>query len=297
VTTWYDLVERAADEQRTADLALLIEEAPDGKSARRARELTAGGTAEPAGAVFLFAGLMVDRPGAERARLPPEAVEAAAVSIDTALRDLGARTGDRAVTGGACGGDLLFAEAALRHGLRLDLLIPFEIPEFLEQSVAFAGAEWVERFNAVVTDDLSTLHVMPNAVGDTAPDGNPYERTNRWLVHHARSGNPERFNLIVLWDGRPGRGPGGTGDLYDRATDLATEKRIIKPGIGEMEVETVSLRDRLERPGPKRILALDGGGMRGAITLGYLLELERILARRHGRPVELREYFDLIGGT
>ncbi len=59
----------------------------------------------------------------------------------------------------------------------------------------------------------------------------------------------------------------------------------------------MTLRDRLTRPGPKRVLALDGGGMRGAITLGYLVELERILSERHGRRVAFNEYFDLIGGT
>ena len=35
----------------------------------------------------------------------------------------------------------------------------------------------------------------------------------------------------------------------------------------------MSLLDRLNAPGPKRILALDGGGVRGAITLGYLQRL------------------------
>ncbi len=60
----------------------------------------------------------------------------------------------------------------------------------------------------------------------------------------------------------------------------------------------MSLRTRLTAPGPKRILALDGGGLRGAITLGYLAEIERLLRDRHGRPdLRLRDYFDLIGGT
>lgn len=60
----------------------------------------------------------------------------------------------------------------------------------------------------------------------------------------------------------------------------------------------MSLRDRLRAEGPKRILALDGGGMRGAITLGYLVELEKMLQERHSRPdLRLRDYFDLIGGT
>ncbi|HEX2899735.1 MAG TPA: patatin-like phospholipase family protein [Bacteroidia bacterium] len=55
---------------------------------------------------------------------------------------------------------------------------------------------------------------------------------------------------------------------------------------------------RLAASGPKRILALDGGGIRGAITLGFLVQLEAHLRKRHGNPnLLLRDYFDLIGGT
>lgn len=59
------------------------------------------------------------------------------------------------------------------------------------------------------------------------------------------------------------------------------------------------LRERFNRPGPKRILALDGGGARGLLTLGVLAQLERHLAERSGQGDNFRlaHYFDLIGGT
>lgn len=57
-------------------------------------------------------------------------------------------------------------------------------------------------------------------------------------------------------------------------------------------------RDRhLFGPGKKRILSLDGGGVRGAVTIGFLERVESVLADIHGREVRLSEYFDLIGGT
>jgi patatin-like phospholipase/acyl hydrolase len=60
----------------------------------------------------------------------------------------------------------------------------------------------------------------------------------------------------------------------------------------------MTLLERLTSPGPKRILALDGGGIRGALTLGYLEKIEAILRERHGKPnLLLCDYFDLIGGT
>jgi uncharacterized protein len=59
------------------------------------------------------------------------------------------------------------------------------------------------------------------------------------------------------------------------------------------------LRERFRRPGPKRILALDGGGSRGLLSLGVLAKLEEALGRRSGDPENFRlaHYFDLIGGT
>jgi len=48
---------------------------------------------------------------------------------------------------------------------------------------------------------------------------------------------------------------------------------------------------------PKRILALDGGGIRGILTLEYLAAIEEMLRKRSGRDLLLCDYFDLIGGT
>jgi uncharacterized protein len=59
-----------------------------------------------------------------------------------------------------------------------------------------------------------------------------------------------------------------------------------------------TLEQRLFSGGPKRILALDGGGVRGILSAGILQELERRLMIRSGRKdFRLCEYFDLIGGT
>ena len=61
----------------------------------------------------------------------------------------------------------------------------------------------------------------------------------------------------------------------------------------------MSYRDRVSSPGPKKLLALDGGGIRGVITLEMLLRLESMLAAQLGAGDKfvLGDYFDYIGGT
>jgi patatin-like phospholipase/acyl hydrolase len=49
---------------------------------------------------------------------------------------------------------------------------------------------------------------------------------------------------------------------------------------------------------PRRILSLDGGGIRGVFTLQILGRIEELLRRRSGRPdLVLADEFDLIAGT
>ena len=58
------------------------------------------------------------------------------------------------------------------------------------------------------------------------------------------------------------------------------------------------LAPRYQRSGPRRLLALDGGGIRGLLTLGVLASLERQLQERRGDPsYRLCQFFDAIAGT
>ncbi len=60
------------------------------------------------------------------------------------------------------------------------------------------------------------------------------------------------------------------------------------------------LRDRYEdTTRPRKMLAIDGGGIRGLLTLGMLQRMEKLLADDSGRGPDFRlcQYFDYIAGT
>ena len=49
--------------------------------------------------------------------------------------------------------------------------------------------------------------------------------------------------------------------------------------------------------GPRRILALSGGGVRGIVEVAFLEAVESVYQRRHGPQTRLCDVFDLVGGT
>jgi hypothetical protein len=156
---------------------------------------------------------MIDAPERKEPRFPPDKEDIAADAIEATLSKLDTGEGDLAICGGACGGDLLFAEACLARGAKLELYIPFDEQTFLAKSVDFADARWRERFYAAKA--WATLHVMPDELGPLPPGEDPYERNNLWMLKSATRFGGDKAAFITLWDGQGGDGPGGTKHLMD----------------------------------------------------------------------------------
>jgi tetratricopeptide (TPR) repeat protein len=165
--------------------------------------------------VFLFIGHMIDAPDRKEPRFPPEKEPTAAKAIAEKLDALGAGPEDLAICGGACGGDLLFAEAGLARGLKLELRIPFDEPTFIRNSVAFAAGNWTDRFYQVKANPNTKLLVMPDELGPTPKESNPYARDNLWQLYTALSWGPDKLRFICLWNRKGGDGPGGTEHMYE----------------------------------------------------------------------------------
>ncbi|MGE0645458.1 MAG: patatin-like phospholipase family protein [Nitrospira sp.] len=61
----------------------------------------------------------------------------------------------------------------------------------------------------------------------------------------------------------------------------------------------MTLAERIQSPGPKKILALDGGGIRGMMTIEVLAEIENRLRQelKKGAGFRLAHFFDFVAGT
>jgi hypothetical protein len=59
------------------------------------------------------------------------------------------------------------------------------------------------------------------------------------------------------------------------------------------------LENRFGSQRPRKLLALDGGGIRGVLTLQVLIKMEKLLAEKSGQGENFRlcNFFDYIGGT
>jgi hypothetical protein len=60
----------------------------------------------------------------------------------------------------------------------------------------------------------------------------------------------------------------------------------------------MSYRDKLNKIGPRKLLACDGGGIRGIISIEILARIELELRKSSGNPkLVLADYFDYVAGT
>jgi hypothetical protein len=173
--------------------------------------------------IVLFSGHMIDDPSARGpetgrpARFPEAKVNAVAARIEDCLNRIGASRGDLALSGGASGGDLLFADVCLRRGMLLEMRLSAAEPEFLADSVTFADPDhfWEESFARVKSHPATTVLCMPEELGLAPKNVGKYERCNRWLLYTALSQGLRKVSFVTLWDGQPGDGPGGTRDMID----------------------------------------------------------------------------------
>ena len=73
------------------------------------------------------------------------------------------------VSAAAAGADLIVLEEAIRTGIDAHVVLPICRREFVEQSVADAGPDWVQRFDSVM-DHIAADPRCSVVQGDAEPD-------------------------------------------------------------------------------------------------------------------------------
>jgi hypothetical protein len=183
--------------------------------------------------VLLFTGHMIDAPGREEPRFPPEGEAVARQKIrEEVLREQELAGGIAyGIAGGASGGDILFHEvcAELNIPTRLYLALPRE--QYIKESVAPAGPQWIERFNQL------HRNLPPRVLGESRelprwlqekPDYNIWQRNNHWMLRNALTAGGDNVTLIALWDRKPtGDGLGGTSDMVQSAAERGAKTIIL----------------------------------------------------------------------
>jgi tetratricopeptide (TPR) repeat protein len=177
--------------------------------------------------VFFFSGHAIDSPGRPEPRFPAIMEATAEMAIEEKLNELGAGPDDLALCAGSCGGDLLFAEACLQRGLRLEIRIPYEVSAFITSSVGWAGEQWVTRFYNVKNYPRTTLFTMPDELGQAPVSVNLWERNNLWQLYSALTSDAENVAFICLWNMQPSDGAGGVSHMHDLALNHSIDIHVL----------------------------------------------------------------------
>ena len=185
------------------------------------------GTSSTVERVLVFSGHMIDGDGEQSARfspsLEPDVRTAIAERIDGHRRREGPVVG---FAGASDGGDILFHECC--HSGEGEEAIPTEVflpvPDRQYRGTALrgtgSGTTWLHRYITVL-ERSRTVHTLNPTVGlpswvDLRRDTSSWQRTNRWILHHALA-RAEDVTLVALWDGKPARGPGGVSHMVELA--------------------------------------------------------------------------------
>ena len=179
---------------------------------------------------ILFAGHRLDAEDRPAPRFPAEMEAQAGDAIRHAVADIVLCHGRaRGIAGGASGGDILFHEACGRLGIPSELYLPMGEDAFIAESVAPAGADWVQRFAALASRLPRVFYHPPpeSAAHHGQPARNIWEQNNQWLLQQALSEGADNLTVLVLWDGHTGDGPGGTEDLVHAARLAGAEVVIV----------------------------------------------------------------------
>lgn len=134
--------------------------------------------------------------------LRAEDVPVLAAAVTDQLRQLSSKhpnTPCLLLTGLAEGADRLAARCALQAGWQLGVVLPLS-QQLYEQD--FGDQDSIDDFRSLIRQASWCRDISSPGIG--RPEC--YDRLGQWLYQHSHA-------LLALWDGEPGKGPGGTAEV------------------------------------------------------------------------------------
>ncbi|MFM9958078.1 MAG: adenylate/guanylate cyclase domain-containing protein [Phycisphaerales bacterium] len=184
--------------------------------------------------VVAFAGHLLDRPDRPTPRFPESSEQVVAEAIARQLDIWGATEG---VCSLARGSDILFAEAMLKRGGRLRIVLPMVEREFLQEQ---DGATWDDRWKARYWD-VRRQTSEPEIFGGKYLEGSgtSFLAVTRLMDGLAEMQARERglaARSLAVWDGERGHGLGGTTSFVGHAVLMGREIVCLDPMTGAASV-------------------------------------------------------------
>ncbi len=175
--------------------------------------------------VAVFAGHMIDAPGRPTPRFPPRLEKAVVDEIRIRLEQDDCRIG---FSSAACGSDILFLEALRMLGGETHVVLPCDPEYFRRTSVDIVpGSDWNARYTRALDQATEVLNVSAQ---NTITSDVLYEYANLLLYGLAAIRAEQldtRLVPLVVWDGSPAGGPGGTAGNVERWRSLGHEVKTV----------------------------------------------------------------------
>lgn len=182
--------------------------------------------------ILLFTGHMIDKPDRATPRFPASREKSARAEIKKMVeKEIADQTKTYyGISGGACGGDILFHEVCKELNIPTTLYLALPRDQFITGSVAFAGPSWIDRFNALYATlphfILCDTPSLPKWL-EKKKDYTIWTRNNLWMLQNALVNGGMHLSVIALWDGKGGDGPGGTEHMVFEAKSKGAKTLII----------------------------------------------------------------------
>jgi class 3 adenylate cyclase len=253
--------------------------------------------------VVAFSGHMIDAPSRATPRFPAYLEDAVKAQVEREMEDL---LPVIAYAQAANGSDMLFCEALLARGQEVNIVLPFGREDYVAQSVAPGGADWLARFDHVLAKASSVTYATDGLyLGDDSLFQHASELIQGLASLRAQSLTVTPTMLVVADTSQAGA-TGGTlatlatwerrGHPY-RVVDLKTTRDATPPPANHTAVTLPAAAKQEPLAGGRHIKSLLFADVKGFSKLleqhapgfftAFLGAVPKVLAAHNIEPLEM----------